>query len=233
MVKPNSRRPKVEPDPKWRPLVDAIFLHTYANDLASGQDCFRFDYRWSNAPAAIEVFPGSRSFKLIFNDGRVIELRPWKIQEWENLRITGLAAAIAHKAVLTTWQFMLERFASAVSEGRYALFARLDDLRAPFEPIARDHWPNLQVNDWSTGVATAADGRQVWNIHVLGVSPVKRRIGRTPIYDQDQINGEVRRLFRKFGPFGAGKERGWQTRTDLQERIAQFLLNTSGQSPSK
>jgi hypothetical protein len=53
------------------------------------------------------------------------------------------------------------------------------------------------------------------------------------LYNQDQVNGEVRRLFREFGPCGADKEEGWKTRADLQERIAQFLENTAGQSPSK
>jgi hypothetical protein len=233
MVKPDKRGQQIEPDPKWRPLVDAIFFHNYANELASGQAYFKFDYPWSNAPAAVELDIGSRAFKLSFNDGRVIELPPWELLKSENLPANGLVAAAAHDAVRTSWQFMLERFASAVSDGQYRLFARLDDFRASFEPIPRDHWPIYQVNNWSTGVATAQDGRKAWNIQVLGQSLGKSQSGRKPIYDQDQINGEVRRLFRKLGPYGSDKEAGWQTRADLEGRIAQFLVDTTGQSPAK
>jgi hypothetical protein len=231
MIRPAKKILQNEPHPKWRSVVDAIFLHT--NEMASGRSRFVFDYRWSNAPASIELDHGSRSFRLSFNDGKLIQLPPWELLKEENLPVDALVGAFAYKSVLATWELMLERFAASVSAGEYRLFARFDSFLAAFEPIPRDHWRLYRITDWSTGSATGPDNRQAWNVHAFRQPLVKSPSGRKPLYNQDQVNGEVRRLFRKFGPYGADKEKGWKTRADLQERIAQFLENTAGQSPSK
>jgi hypothetical protein len=231
MVKTTKKNLQVEPDPKWRPLADAIFFH--ADKMASDHDHFLFDFRWSNAPAAIHIDRRSRTFKLSFNDGSVIQLPPWELLKSENLPANALVAAFTYKSVLTIWELMLKRFAASVAQGQYRLFARLDNFRAAFEPVPRDHWRLYRITNWSTGSATGPDDRRAWNIHAFRQPLVKSPSGRKPLYNQDQVNGEVRRLFREFGPCGADKEEGWKTRADLQERIAQFLENTAGQSPSK
>jgi hypothetical protein len=222
-----------EPDPRWRPLTDAVFDQTFTAPFAFDQNRFVFEYFWANAPATIELVPVSRTFLLTLNDGGSIQLPPWELLKSENLSANALAAVVARNAILAVWELMLERFAASVCEGRYRLFARHDDFRAAFQPIPRDHWRLYRVTDWSTGAATAPDGRMVWSTHALCQSVVKSPSGRKPIYDQDLVNGEVRRLFRDLGPYGLRRERGWQTRADLQERIAQYLLNTGGQCPSK
>lgn len=231
MVKPDRRNLQLEPDPKWRPLADAIFLHTHTTTLDSGRCCFTYDYPWSNAPASIEHELSSRTFNLTFNDGRVIEALPWDLLNGEKLPLMGLPKIIALNAVGSAWLHMQETFASAISEGRYKVFARLDDFRAPFGALPRDHWRLYRVTDWSTGAAIAPDGQRIWNIHCQSL--VKPQSGRKPIYDQDQVTGKVRRLFRELGPLGDDKKPEWQTRADLEEHIAQFLFDTSGQSPAK
>jgi hypothetical protein len=231
MVTHDNRELQSEPDPKWRPLADTIFFHTHATTLDAGQCCFTYDFQWSNTPASIELGVGSRTFKLTFNDGRAIEALPWELLKGEKLPLKGLPKIVALNAVRSAWLHMQESFASAISQGQYKVFARLDDFRAPFAALPRDHWRLYRVTDWSTGVAIAPDGQQIWSIHCESV--VKPQSGRKPVYDQDQVDGEVRRLFRQYGPIGSGKEPGWQTHSDLQERIAQFLFDTSGQSPAK
>jgi hypothetical protein len=233
MVRNGNRGTQCEPDPRWRPLADAVFDQNFIAPVAFDQNVFAFDYPWANAPATIELVPASRTFLLTLNDGGTIQLPPWQLLKSEILSANALAAVVAHNAVLAVWELMLERFAASVSEGRYRLFARQDDFRAAFQPIPRDHWRLYCVTDWSTGAATAPDGRMVWSTHALCQSVVKSTSGRKPTYDQDLVNGEVRRLFRDFGPFGLQNEPGWRTRADLQERIAQYLLNTMGKCPAK
>jgi hypothetical protein len=230
MVKITKKSLQVEPDPKWLPIANAIFSHQ--NEMALGKNCFLFDYRWSDAPAAIEVDPGSGKFELTFNDGRMIQLPPWEFLKDENLP-PGLAGAFVYKSVCEVWDLMLERFASSVSEGHFKLFGRPETFRAAFEPVPRDHWRLYRITDWSTGSGTGPDGRKAWSIHAFRQPLVKSQSGRRPLYEQDQVNGEVRRLFRHLGPYGQTKEQGWKTRADLQEKIAQFLENIAGQSPSK
>lgn len=225
-----KRKAQVGPDPKWRSLTDAIFDE---NELVSGENFFRFDYRWTDAPAVIELQRKSRTFKLSFNDGNILQLPPWELLKDENLPANPVAGAFAFKAVKAVWELMLERFAASVLDGRLELFARPDNFRAAFEPIPHDHWRFYHITDWSTGSATDPNGRQVWSIHASRLSLGKSTSGRKPTYNQDQVNGEVRRLFREFGPYGPDKEEGWRTRADLQEKIAQFLVNTMGQNPSK
>ena len=129
---------------------------------------------------------------------------------------------------------MLESFACAVDRGRYKLFARLNDVSAGFEPIAKDHWRLYQVTSWLTGEAISPDGRRAWSIQVLCEPVSKSPAGRKPKYDRDQVVGEVRRLYREFGgPYGRDKQPGCQTRADLENRIADFLLATMGEVPSK
>jgi hypothetical protein len=233
MVKNGNRGEQGEPDKRWRPLADAVFDQSFRTTLDSGQNVFAFDYRWTNAPATIELVPASRAFLLTLNDGETIQLPPWQLLKSENQSANALAAVMAHNAVLAVWELMLERFAVSVSEGRCRLFARPDDFRAAFQPIPSDHWRHFRVTDWSTGAATSPDGRLIWSLHALYQSAVKSPSGRKPTYDQELVNGEVRRLFRDLGPFGLHNESGWRTRADLQERIAQYLLNTVGQCPSK
>jgi hypothetical protein len=233
MVRTENRIPLSEPDPRWQPLADAVFSYNFEHILASGEDHFTFAFRWSDAPAAIELVPATRDFRLIFNDGKIIELPPWQLMNSENLPVRGPAAGLAYNAISTTWGFMLDRFRSAVSDGQHMLFGRFDDLHADFRPIPRDHWCHYHVTDWSTGTASVPGNRQVWNIHTFRRPLVKPPSGRPPVYDQEQIEGEVRRLFRRFGNYGSGKELGWRTRADLEERVAQFLVETVGQSPAK
>jgi hypothetical protein len=110
----------------------------------------------------------------------------------------------------------------------------LNDVNAAFELIPKDHWRLYRVTSWLTGEAIAPDGRKAWSIQALCEPISKSPAGRRPTYDQDQVNGEVRRLYRQFGgPYGPKKEPGWQTRADLEKYIAQFLENTIGQSPAK
>ena len=231
MITHDNRELQIEPDPKWRPLADAIFFHTHTTTLDAGQCCFTHDFQWSNTPASIELGLSSRTFKLTFNDGRVIDAPPWELLKGEKLPLIGLPKIVALNTVRSAWLHMQESFASAISEGQYKVFARLDDFRAPFAALPRDHWRLYHVTDWSTGVAIAPDDQQIWNIHCL--SPVKSQAGRKPFYDQDQVNAKVRRLFRERGPYGPDRDAGWQTRADLEEQVAQFLFKTCGQSPVK
>jgi hypothetical protein len=231
MVKRDKHNLQVEPDPNWQPLADAIFSYAHANELNDGQACFQFDYKWADAPSTIELDLASRKFQLKLNDGRVFQQIPWDLRE--NLPRGALLAALTQKAVSTTWRHMVERFSAAVSAGKFNLFARFDSFRAPFEPIPKDHWCLYRVTNWSTGAAIAPDDRQIWNVHGYVQAAVKSGAGRKPIYDQDQINGEVRKLFRLYGRYGPDQEIRWRTRADLEERIAQYLFDSKGQTPSK
>jgi hypothetical protein len=230
MVKIAKQRLQLEPDPKWQPIADAIFLH--AGETSSSVENFRFNFRWSDAPAAIAVHHGSRIFELTFNDSRVLRLPPWEFFKDENLP-PGFAGAFVYRSVSEVWDLMVQRFARSVSEGHFKLFGRPQTFRAAFEPIPRDHWDLYHITDWFSGSALGPDGRQIWNIHASRPSVGKSKAGRKPIYDQDPINALVRRLYRDLGPFGPDKEKGWRTATDLQEKIAQFLVNTVGQCPAK
>jgi hypothetical protein len=226
MVKIAKRRVQVEPDPKWLPVADAVFLH-------SSREHFTLSYRWSNAPRAIEVDHGSRTFRLHFNDGGVIQLPPWEFLKDDDEPQNGLAGAFVFWSVSEVWNLLIQRFARSVSEGHYKLFGRPETLQAAFEPIPRDHWNLYRIADWSNGTASSPDGRCVWSIHACPQSQAKHQSGRPSIYDQETVDDEVRRLFRCFGRYGREKEKGWRVRADLEDRIAQFLSHRTGQVPVK
>jgi hypothetical protein len=232
MVETNQRKTLIEPESNLRPLADAIFSNAYIDLLKSGHGFFKFDLPWTNAPASVELEVDSHVFRLQFNDGRLVQGTPWDLLERQILP-GNLPSFVAHNAIRAVWEKMLESFASAVARGRHRLFARLGDVNAAFEPIPKDHWRHYRVTSWLTGEAIAPDGRKAWSMHVLSEQISRSPAGRKPVYDQDQVNGEVRRLYRELGPYGPNEERGWQTRADLEGRVAQFLLATMGQIPSK
>jgi hypothetical protein len=226
MSEPSSNSALNEPAPGWVPLACAVFSHP-------GPSCFEFDFPWTNAPASIELDVDALVFQLKFKDGRLVQGSPWDLMESPVFQ-SGLPSLVAYKAIWTVWDVMCESFARAVDRSHYKLFARLNDVNAGFEPIAQDHWRLYRVTSWLTGEATAPDGRKAWSIQALSKSISKSPAGRKPKYDRDQVVGEVRRLYREFGgPYGLDKEPGWQTRTDLENRIADFLSTTTGDVPAK
>jgi hypothetical protein len=230
MGKTGKQEPHLTPDRKWLPLLDGLIHHasTTAIEFASVE---MGNQRWSDLPRAIKPSTRFRSIALVFNDGGAVEVEPWELLRDEVLPSNPAQRATLN-AVRQAWRVMTESFGSAISSGRYALYGR-SDLNAGFAPIPPDDWVLYRVVDWSSGRAIAPDGREVWSIHTLFPRGPKPQSGRKPVYDQDQINGEVRRLLRKFGPYGPDKEQDWQTRADLEERVAQFLFDTLGQSPAK
>ena len=71
------------------------------------------------------------------------------------------------KATGLVWrQFMLRAFDHAVSTGAAVLYARIQDVSAPFERLPIDVWPILNVVDWQNGVAVAPALTAYWSIHV-------------------------------------------------------------------
>ncbi|WP_342711279.1 hypothetical protein AAFG13_04780 [Bradyrhizobium sp. B124] len=231
MIKTTREALRARPDPKWRSVADAVFLEF--SELSPNQRRFSLDYRWTNAPVSVDVDSASRTFKVSFRNGGAIQLPPWELLKAENLPENALVAALVFKSVSAIWHSMIDQFAASVVEGNYRLFGRLDDPRSGFEEIPCDHWRLYRVTDWLAGSGTGPEQRRAWSLHALRQSLLKVSSGRKPVYDQDLVNDEVQRLFKTHGRFGPGKKKGWRTRADLEERIAQFFYNKLRKSPSK
>jgi hypothetical protein len=231
MITTSKQHQHLVPDPRWLPLIDGLIHHTSTTELnlatfeLGGQS-------WKDLPRTIGPSARSRALRLVFNDGGAIDVQPWELFSKDGRHLDS-AQAVTLNAVRRAWRAVVESFGSAVLKERYILFGRFDDFRAEFEQIPSDHWLLYNIMDWSTGRAIAPDGCEVWSIHVYCPTLENPRLGRKRSYDRDQVAGEIRRLFHKLGRYGPDKEPGWQTRADLEEQIAQFLLNTTGQTPAK
>jgi hypothetical protein len=57
--------------------------------------------------------------------------------------------------------------------------------------------------------------------------------GKPPKYDYDQIRGQAFRLFKGHGIPSRNGEKGWQTRADLERKLAEFCNHVFGEEPAK
>jgi len=213
-------------DPGWVSLSQAVFDSFWKNELKTGADGIHLRYTSPFAPKTVEINAPSQTLRFTFSDGSSFEAPPWDfLRKSETLPYDAFAAALLHKAVGEIWDTMNHSFNRKVSSRVVSLFARMDDFRAPFASIPSDHWSIYRVTDWENGTAVA---------HDAGIAAKKVNIpGRKPLFDQDQINGEVRRAIKIKGFPERGGEVGWQSRADLERLIGGYCLRTTGKEPAR
>lgn len=219
-------------DPGWVSLRQAVFECFWKHELKNGVDRIHLQYTSPVAPKNVEISATDQTLKFVFLDGSIFEGAPWDfLHESERLPRDAFAAALLHKAVREIWNTMNDCFNRKVSSRAVSLFARMDDFRAQFASIPSDHWSIYRVTDWEKGTAVAPDGRCIYSVHAK-ISAKKVNIpGRQPLYDQDQINGEVRRAIKTKGFPERGGEVGWQSHADVERLIQGFCRRMFGKEP--
>jgi hypothetical protein len=219
----------------WVPLSQAIFECFWKDELENGANQIHLQYRSQFAPRTLAINTTAQTLRLVLSDGSVFEGPPWEfLSITERLPGNAVAAALLHKCVGEVWSAMNDAFGKKVSSSTVSLFARMDDFRAEFVPIPSDHWSFYKVTDWKNGAAIARDGRVIFSIHAKFANVTgSGSAGRRPTYDQDQVNGEVKRRIKEKGVPGRDRESGWQSEADLQAAVADFLRNTTGKIPVK
>lgn len=236
----------------WLPLAKAIFhfagVETNDPNVSTSktrQALNELLTKTSRAPNA-EIDWDALKFCIAFPPGPSLRRHPWTIienvrravpspsgplpmTELEDLLQRALTAANA------VWRdTMLAGFNRAASAGSILLYGRLEKMVSPFIRLPSDIWLQIEVHDWVNGNAKAADGTDIWSIHasVAAKSP-KSKLGRKPLYDQDQINGEVVRILKKKGRPTPSGDPGWQAMADLERLVRTFCQRTTGSEPSK
>lgn len=191
------------------------------------------DYRSSYAPRFLDIDPNTQTFEFSFADGTTYAGAPWDlISSDEKLPANVVAAALIYKSACAIWETMNFHFNRQVCSSIVSLFARAGEDRAPFTPIPSDHWALYSVTDWENGAAISQDGRVLFSIHAeIARNAGANTAGRKPIYNSDQIKGEVFRAFKKKGPLDRNGEVGWQGQADVERLIRDFCVKTMGKEP--
>ncbi|MET4297066.1 hypothetical protein ABIB06_007841 [Bradyrhizobium sp. LB8.2] len=218
----------------WIPLRRAVYESFWKHELENGTHLIQLRFTSRFAPLKAELGLSDQTLKFLFWDGSVFEGTPWDfLNKSETLPPHAFAAAFLHKTVGEIWDKMNDAFNRRVSSGGIVLFARMDDFRAQFIPIPADQWSYYRVTDWEKGTALAHDGRSLCSVHAKLVDAKVNTPGRQPFYDQDQINGEVRRAIKSKGLPERGGETGWQSRADVERLVRDFCYRTTGKEPAR
>ena len=219
--------------PGWVSLRQAVFECFWKFRLKDGADRVQLDYESSFAPNAVEIDVTAQILRFIFLDGSIFEGAPWDLLTNDDLlHPNAIAGALMYNSVAAIWDMMKIDFNRKVSDGAVALFARADDFQAPFASVPPDHWSLYTVTNWENGTAVARDGHYLFSVHAETVARSSPR-GRSPTFDQDQINGAVRRAIKARGFPDRTGDSGWQSRADVERLIRDYCRKLTGKEPAR
>lgn len=191
-----SKKPGTEPKSDWLPLGRGVFELYARKDPETLRDLADVLKTESGALDAT-IRPSSCIFSFhFFEKGSIsVDGTPWAIVRdcsnsaeedgsvlWK-AHPASIRAAVCKATTLVWHKLIFPAFGRAVSQGHVNLYARLQRISAPLEPLPADVWPLLNVSDWQRGVAVGPEGTLYWAICVeipSGEEPTTQRFRPAP-----------------------------------------------------